>query len=59
MKLGPRPNGRPWTPAEDAQLLTLLNSKIARPSIALKLKRTISAISGRLRVLRAAGVKVT
>jgi hypothetical protein len=21
MKLGPRPNGRPWTPAEDAQLL--------------------------------------
>ena len=24
MKLGPRPNGRPWTPAEDAQLLALL-----------------------------------
>jgi hypothetical protein len=29
-----------------------------RPSIALKLKRTVSAITGRLRVLRAAGVKV-
>src|SRR6266566_1946100 len=23
MKLGPRPAGRPWTPAEDAQLLAL------------------------------------
>jgi hypothetical protein len=24
MKLGPRPTGRPWTPAEDEQLLALL-----------------------------------
>jgi len=24
MKLGPRPNGRPWTCADDAQLLALL-----------------------------------
>ena len=23
MKLGPRPKGQPWTPAEDAQLLAL------------------------------------
>jgi hypothetical protein len=52
MKLGPRPNGRPWTPAEDAQLLALLNSKMDRPSIALKLKRTVTAITTRLKVLR-------
>jgi hypothetical protein len=58
MKLGPRPNGRPWTPAEDAQLLALLNSKMERPSISRKLKRTVTAISKRLTVLRAAGVKV-
>jgi hypothetical protein len=37
----PRPNGRPWTPEEDAQLLALLNSKIDRPSIGLELKRTV------------------
>jgi hypothetical protein len=57
MKLGPRPNGRPWTPAEDAQLLALLNSKMDRPSIARKLKRTVIAITTRLKVLRATGVK--
>jgi hypothetical protein len=28
MKLGPRPKGQPWTPAEDAQLLALLHSKM-------------------------------
>jgi hypothetical protein len=58
MKLGPRPNGRPWTPAEDAQLLALLNSKMDRPSTARMLKRTVVAITTRLKVLRAAGVKV-
>jgi hypothetical protein len=31
MKLGPRPKGRPWTSAEDVQLLALLNSKMDRP----------------------------
>jgi hypothetical protein len=55
MKLGPRPNGRPWTPAEDAQLLALLESKMDRPSIARKLKRTVSAITTRLMVLKAKG----
>ena len=30
MKLGPRPKGQPWTPAEDAQLLALLDSKMDR-----------------------------
>jgi hypothetical protein len=52
MKLGPSPNGRPWTPAEDAQLLALLNSKMDTASIARKLKRTIIAITTRLKVLR-------
>jgi hypothetical protein len=47
MKLGPRPASRPWTPAEDAQLLALLASKMDKPSIARKLKRTVSAISNR------------
>ncbi len=27
MRLGPRPASRPWTPADDAQLLTLLDSE--------------------------------
>jgi hypothetical protein len=36
MKLGPRPKGQPWTPAEDAQLLALLNSKMDRALIARK-----------------------
>jgi hypothetical protein len=52
MKLGPRPNGRPWTPAEDAQLLALLESKMERALIARKLKRTGGAITTRLVVLR-------
>jgi hypothetical protein len=53
MKTGPRPKGRLWTPEEDAQLLALLNSKIDRPSIARKLKRTVSAIYTRVSTLRA------
>jgi hypothetical protein len=52
MKLGPRPNGRPWTPEEDARLLALLESKMDRPLIARKLKRTVVAITTRLKVLR-------
>jgi hypothetical protein len=58
MKLDPRPNGRPWTPEEDAQLLVLLESKVDRDLIAQKLKRTVVAITTRLKVLRAAGVSV-
>lgn len=57
MKLGPRTNGRPWTPEEDAELLALLKSKTERPLIARKLKRTVMAVSGRLRALKAYGVK--
>jgi hypothetical protein len=47
MNLGPRPASQPWMPAEDAQLLALLDSKMDRPSIARKLKRTVSAIAKR------------
>ena len=50
MKTGPRPKGRPWTPEEDAQLLALLESKTARDLIARKLKRTVMAVSIRLRM---------
>ena len=53
MKLGPHPNGRPWTPEEEAQLLALLESKMDRPSIARKLRRTVVAINIRLRVQKA------
>jgi hypothetical protein len=52
MRRGPRPINRPWTPAEDAQLLALLESKMERPLIARKLKRTVAAITIRLMVLR-------
>ena len=51
MKLGPRPAGRPWTPADDAQLLALLDLKMDRALIARKLKRTVSAIGRRSRTL--------
>jgi hypothetical protein len=47
MKLGPRPTGRPWTPADDAQLLALLESKMDRALIARKLRRSVQAISSR------------
>ena len=52
MNLGPRPAGQPWSPAEDAQLLALLDSKMDRPSIARKLKRTVSAIVKRRFILK-------
>ena len=51
MRLGPRPATQPWTPAEDAQLLALLDSKMNRPSIARKLKRSVSAIAKRRSIL--------
>ena len=51
MRLGPRPASRPWTPADDAQLLALLDSKMDRALIVRKLKRTVSAISKRRAIL--------
>ena len=56
MKHGPHPAGRPWTPAEDTQLLALLDSKMDRPSIARKLKRTVSAIAKRRDILNKRGL---
>ena len=52
MKPGPRPNGRPMDARGGCAALALLNSKMDRPSIARKLKRTIVAINTRLKVLR-------
>jgi hypothetical protein len=47
MKLGPRPTGRPWTPADDAQLLALLDSRMDIALIARKLQRSAQAIASR------------
>ena len=49
--IGARPAGQRWTPAEDAQLLSLLDSKLDRAMIARKLKRTVSAIAKRRSIL--------
>jgi hypothetical protein len=49
--IGPRPTAPPWTPAEDAQLLALLDAKVDRVLIARKLKRTVSAIAKRRSIL--------
>ena len=53
MKLRQRPNGRPWTPEEDAQLLALLELKIYRATIARKLNRTVAALDTHRRILKA------
>jgi hypothetical protein len=44
--------GQAWTPADDAQLLTLLDSKMDRALIAWNLKRTVSAVSKRAHLLK-------
>ena len=50
--IGPRAASyQSWTPAEDAQLLALTDSKIDRASVARRLKRTVSAISKRRNIL--------
>jgi hypothetical protein len=46
MTLG-RSASRPWTPADDAQLLALLASGLDGPSIAGKLQRSVHAIANR------------
>jgi len=51
MKLGPRPTGRPWTPAEDEQFLALLDSRMDKDLIARRLKRTVQAVRTRKYVL--------
>jgi hypothetical protein len=41
---GPRPAGRPWTPAEEAQLRELIISRVKVALIAKKLKRSPGAV---------------
>jgi hypothetical protein len=53
MRLGPRPTGRPWTRADDVQLLALLALKMDKALIARKLKRTITAVESRKHTLKA------
>jgi hypothetical protein len=56
MRLGPRQGSHhPWTPAEDAQLLALTDSKMEIALIARKLKRTVPAIRKRRVILNKRG----
>jgi hypothetical protein len=45
---GPRPAGRPWTPAEEAQLHELIISRLKVGLIAKKLKRSPGAVYARI-----------
>jgi len=58
MKLGPRPTGPPWTPAEDEQLLALLDSRMDQNLIAHRLKRTVQAVRRRKYVLNKRRLKL-
>jgi hypothetical protein len=50
--VGPRPAGRPWTPAEEVQLRKLVASKIKVDLIARKLKRSPGAVYARINSLK-------
>ena len=49
---GPRPAGRPWTPAEEAQLRELIISQVKVGLIAKKLKRSPGAVYARINSLK-------
>jgi hypothetical protein len=49
---GPRPAGRPWTPAEEAQLRELIISRVKVGLIAKKLKRSPGAVYARINSLK-------
>ena len=49
---GPRPAGRPWTPAEEAQLRELIISRVKVGLIAKRLKRSPGAIYARINSLK-------
>jgi hypothetical protein len=49
---GPRPAGRPWTPAEEAQLRELIISRVKVGLIAKKLKRSPGAAYARINSLK-------
>ena len=57
---GPRPAGLPWTRGEEDQLRAMLEAGMKTPAIALKLRRTGSAVRTRKDVLnkREARLKV-
>jgi hypothetical protein len=46
-----RPAGLPWTRGEEDQLRAMLEAGMKTPAIALKLRRTVSAIRTRKAVL--------
>jgi hypothetical protein len=50
--VGPRPAGRPWTPAEEAQLRELIASRVKVGLIAKKLKRSPGAVYARINSLK-------
>jgi hypothetical protein len=50
--IGPRPAGRPWTPAEEAQLRELMLARAKVGLIAKKLKRSPGAIYARINSLK-------
>jgi hypothetical protein len=47
----PRPAGRPWTPAEEAQLRELIISRVKVGLIAKKLKRSPGAVYAMINTL--------
>jgi hypothetical protein len=49
---GPRPAGRPWTSAEEAQLRELIISRVKVGLIAKKLKRSPGAVYARINSLK-------
>jgi hypothetical protein len=49
---GPRPAGRPWTPAEEAQVRELILSRVKVGLIAKKLKRSPGAVYARINSLK-------
>lgn len=54
----PSRRGRPWTPEEDAILVRLHDERVATRPIAARLRRSESAVRGRLRVLRQSNLPV-
>jgi hypothetical protein len=49
---GPRPAGRPWTRAEEAELREFIASKVKVVQIAKKLKRSPGAIYARINSIK-------
>ena len=56
---GPRPAGRPWTPAEEAQLRELIISRVKVGLIAKRLKRSPGAVYARINSLKKAATRLS